>query len=78
MPIRAILDKAFAGESMSSEEGYLLIHCEDSEIDSLIERRTAARRDRDFLEADRIRAELESAGVVLEDTSSGTKWRRAV
>jgi len=48
------------------------------EIESLIERRTAARRNRDFVEADRIRAELEASGVVLEDAAGETTWRRAV
>jgi 2-iminoacetate synthase ThiH len=37
MRIAAILDKALAGESLSPEEGYRLIHCEDSEVDAVIE-----------------------------------------
>jgi cysteinyl-tRNA synthetase len=37
--------------------------------------RTAARARRDFNEADRIRTELLSRGVVIEDTPQGTKWR---
>ena len=37
MRIGAILDKALAGESLSPEEGYRLIHCEDSEVDAVIE-----------------------------------------
>ena len=47
-----------------------------SEIEDLIERRKAARADRDFAEADRIRAELAGQGVVLEDGPGGTIWRR--
>ena len=35
--IDAILEKALAGQSLSSEDGYRLVHSEDSELDSVIE-----------------------------------------
>ncbi len=46
------------------------------EIEDLIAARIAARRRRDWPEADRIRAALIDRGVVLEDGASGTVWRR--
>jgi len=49
----------------------------DAEIDALVKRRDEARADRDFGEADRLRDELAARGVALEDTPTGTVWRRA-
>jgi cysteinyl-tRNA synthetase len=46
------------------------------QIQQLIEARRAARRNRDFLEADRIRAELDARGIILEDTGAMTRWKR--
>ena len=46
------------------------------EIRRLIEERNAARRRRDFGEADRIRDGLMVRGVLLEDSAGGTRWKR--
>ena len=48
----------------------------DSEIESLIEQRTAARKAKDFKTADAIRDKLKEMGIVLEDTPQGVKWSR--
>ena len=48
----------------------------DDAISDLIQRRTAARQVRDWAEADRLRDELQGAGIVLEDGPAGTTWRR--
>jgi cysteinyl-tRNA synthetase len=49
---------------------------DDVEIDALVQRRNEARSERDFAEADRIRAELADRGITLEDTPTGTSWHR--
>ncbi len=46
------------------------------EIERLIEERHAARRRRDFAEADRIRDDLSARGILLEDGAGGTRWKR--
>ena len=48
----------------------------DAEIDAMIEARTAARKEKNWAEADRIRDELKAMGIVLEDTAQGVKWHR--
>ena len=48
----------------------------DAEIDALVEARTAAKKARNFAEADRIRDQLKDMGIVLVDTKEGTTWHR--
>ncbi|EAU54821.1 cysteine--tRNA ligase [Mariprofundus ferrooxydans] len=45
-------------------------------IEALIEERLQARKNRDFARADAIRNELSAQGIVLEDSASGTTWKK--
>ena len=47
-----------------------------AEIERLIESRQAARKARNFAEADRIRDDLAARGIILEDSASGTRWKQ--
>jgi len=48
----------------------------DAEIEVAIAARQAARKAKDFKESDRIRDDLKAKGVILEDGSKGTTWKR--
>ena len=49
----------------------------DEEIEALIEKRQATRKERNFALADQIRDELLAKGIILEDTREGVKWKKA-
>ncbi len=48
----------------------------DPEIDALVEARLAAKKAKNFVEADRIRDELKNMGIEIIDTPQGSKWRK--
>jgi cysteinyl-tRNA synthetase len=48
-----------------------------ADIEAAIAARNAARKAKNFAEADRIRTELALKGILLEDGAGGTTWRRA-
>jgi cysteinyl-tRNA synthetase len=57
----------------NSEQGF-----SEAEIAAQIEARAAAKKEKNFAESDRIRAELLANGIILEDKPGGvTEWRRA-
>jgi cysteinyl-tRNA synthetase len=62
---------AFLRESAGAVDGLT-----DAQIEALIADRIAARKAKDWAEADRIRDELEAQGILLEDGAEGTRWRR--
>ncbi len=49
----------------------------ETEIEALIQKRADARKAKDFATADAVRKELADKGVIIEDTPSGTQWKRA-
>ncbi len=49
---------------------------DDAEIEALVAARNAARRNKNWAESDRIRDELKARGVILEDKTGVTTWRR--
>ena len=57
--------------SSSSIEGY------EKHVENLIAKRLEAKKAKNFAEADRLRNELFTSGIILEDTAQGTTWRRA-
>jgi cysteinyl-tRNA synthetase len=48
----------------------------DAEIQALVDARQAARKAKNWAEADRIRDQLASMGILLEDTPQGVRWKR--
>ncbi|NLJ98649.1 MAG: cysteine--tRNA ligase [Tissierellia bacterium] len=48
----------------------------EDEILRLIEKRTEARKNKDYKLADQIRDELRQKGIILEDTQEGVKWKK--
>ena len=48
----------------------------DDEVETLIQERNEARKNRDFARADAIRDQLLKDGILLEDTPSGVRWSR--
>jgi cysteinyl-tRNA synthetase len=48
----------------------------DEEVERLIAERSAAKKARDFARSDAIRAQLTEAGIIVEDTKDGIRWKR--
>ncbi len=57
-------------------QGRLAGRLDEAEIECRIAERAALKRAKDYGGADRVRAALLEAGVILEDSAAGTSWRR--
>jgi cysteinyl-tRNA synthetase len=75
---RALLGEfdAFLGLDLLTAELPAEEQASDPRIDALVAEREAARKRRDFREADRLRDALATEGIVIEDTPQGPRWRR--
>ena len=49
----------------------------EKDIESLVQKREKARKEKNWAEADRIRELLKSKGIALEDSAEGVRWRKA-
>ena len=65
-----------AAEALRKKEEEEAAASADPEIDALVAARTAAKKAKNFTEADRIRDELKAMGIEIIDTPQGTKWRK--
>ena len=70
------LDLIAAAEALQKKQAEEEAANADPEIDSLVAARTAAKKAKNFAEADRIRDELKAMGIEIIDTPQGAKWRR--
>ena len=79
--VRQVLEWAEAegrGSEISAEARELARAAElsDAQVEALVAERNAARRARDFARSDAVRSQLAQAGIILEDTKDGVRWKR--
>jgi cysteinyl-tRNA synthetase len=68
--------EAYLRASLAADDG-TAAGTSAEEVEDLIACRISARTAKDWAEADRIRDELDAAGIILEDGPDGTTWRRS-
>ncbi len=72
-PGKSSLSDSVSGPGRTASRAYTL---SEAEIAGRIKERERARKARDYAKADQIRNELDQAGIVLEDTKMGIRWKR--
>ena len=70
------LDLIKAAEALSKKQAEENAASADPEIDALVAARTAAKKAKNYAEADRIRDELKARGIEIIDTPQGPKWKK--
>lgn len=70
------LDLLSAAKALSEKQAQAAAASADPEIDALVSQRTAAKKAKNFAEADRIRDELKARGIEIIDTPQGSIWRK--
>ena len=89
--MNALLDANLVSKSEAADVGGFMMCIDDvlgvigkvemeealpSDIDALVQKREAARKAKNWKEADTIRAHLNEMGIVLEDTAQGVRWHK--
>ncbi|MCW4028882.1 MAG: cysteine--tRNA ligase [Candidatus Bathyarchaeota archaeon] len=89
--INSLLDAGMVSKAEAADVGGKMMQLDDvlgvigkveaaealpSEIDALVQKREAARKAKNWKEADAIRAQLKAMGIVLEDTAQGIRWHK--
>jgi cysteinyl-tRNA synthetase len=90
--INSLLDTNMISKSEAAEVGGLMMLLDEvlgvigkveveealtGDIEALVQKREAARKTKNWKEADDIRAQLKAMGIVLEDTAQGIRWHKA-
>ena len=79
LDLLAAADRLAKQKSEETAKAAVRVYSEDPEIRAIeeaIDARAAAKKAKNYAEADRIRAELLERGIVLTDTSAGTTWTK--
>ena len=73
---KLVQDILFVNKNQFFEQT-ITVNLSNDQINDLILNRATAKKEKNFTEADRIRKELATFNIILEDTPNGTTWRRA-
>jgi cysteinyl-tRNA synthetase len=89
--MNALLDANLVSKQEAADVGGLMMRIDEvlgvvgkveveealpSDVDVLVQKREAARKAKNWKEADAIRAQLKAMGIVLEDTAQGIRWHK--